>query len=82
MDEQLELCTVGTHSTLEKCDDVARNLDLVRVNDEFYVTSKPVVELNNLANKQQVINNIVVDQQLNLWQKIKIFNYPLKLILM
>jgi len=56
-----------------------RNLNLVRVGDEFYIASKPAVELNNIAGKQVAINNITVDQQVNLSQQIKNFQLPAKI---
>jgi fructan beta-fructosidase len=58
---------------------VPRNLNLLRIGDEFYIASNPVVELNNIAGKQTVVNKIVVDKQVNLSQQIKNFQLPAKI---
>ncbi|HEX5153328.1 MAG TPA: glycoside hydrolase family 32 protein [Parafilimonas sp.] len=58
---------------------VPRNLNLMQVGDEFYITSNPVVELNRIAGKQTAINKIVVDQQVNLSQQIRNFQLPAKI---
>lgn len=45
---------------------IPRNLSLVHVGDEIYVTSKPVVELNVLTGKAQAIPNLIVYKQYDL----------------
>lgn len=56
-----------------------RNLNLLRVDDEYYITSKPVVEVNNLAGKTQSFQQLFVDGTFNLSQTITDFKLPCKI---
>jgi len=56
-----------------------RNLNLMRIGNEFYITSNPVVELNYIAGKQTTINKITVNPPVDLSQQIKNFRLPAKI---
>ncbi|MBV9962530.1 MAG: glycoside hydrolase family 32 protein [Parafilimonas sp.] len=56
-----------------------RNLNLMHVGDDMFIASKPVVELNSVAGKQQVINAIAVNPQFDLSQQISNLQLPCRL---
>ncbi|MEP6465179.1 MAG: glycoside hydrolase family 32 protein, partial [Parafilimonas sp.] len=58
---------------------IPRNLSLVHVGNEMYISSKPVVELNSIAFSQQYFQNITVNKSLDLSQQINDMQLPCKL---
>ncbi|MEP6684635.1 MAG: glycoside hydrolase family 32 protein [Parafilimonas sp.] len=58
---------------------VPRNLSLVHVGNDIFISSKPVVELNNVAFNQQSIQSLTVDKSYDLSQQINNIQLPCKL---
>ncbi len=56
-----------------------RNLNLVHIDNDIYIASKPVVELNNIADKPQVIDDIKIDKEYDLAQQIRNIQLPCRL---
>ncbi len=56
-----------------------RNLNLVHIDSDIFIASKPVVELNSIANNPQVIKSISVNQSYDLAQQLNDFKLPCRL---
>jgi fructan beta-fructosidase len=56
-----------------------RNLSLVHVGNDMYVSSKPVVELNSIISNQQSIQSITINKQYDLSQQIRDIELPCRL---
>jgi fructan beta-fructosidase len=56
-----------------------RNLSLVHVGNDIFISSKPVVELNNISYNQQSIQNFTIDKPFDLSQQMNNIQLPCKL---
>lgn len=56
-----------------------RNLNLMHVDNEIYIASKPVVESNSIVKAPQAIQYIPVNKQVDLSQQLKDFQLPCKM---
>lgn len=57
---------------------IPRELGLKKINDEYYVTSSPISELQKIDKKSYIINNLTIKDKLDLTSKIGIIDQPSK----
>ena len=57
---------------------IPRELGLKKINDEYYVTSSPILELQKIEKKSYTIDNLTINDSTDLTNKIGIINVPSK----